>query len=213
MKASADRAAEYWDNYYRLPRVLENLIESKLLGEHERLQVELHYSFLSGYVHATGHAYSLLRPRWNPPPEPPHYDHYVSELTVLYVVRLAAEELRHLATAYGRPPAVTVGGWPTIERQLRQADAVSSHFWFLGKSGPHVYDRVMSVDDEMFDNARDGETVFSMMTLDYRSLTATQIRYDPNPLQRLVRMHSDHTEMATRTTYRSPFPRADARFR
>lgn len=55
--------------------------------------------------------------------------------------------------------------------------------------------------------------IVKIETIDPMSLTLEQIRYDPNPFKRLVRMHSDHHEMTTGTVFRSPFPRSDARFR
>jgi hypothetical protein len=72
----------------------------------------------------------------------------------------------------------------------------------------------MSVDDEMFEQS-EGQSarLIAMETIDPMSLTLDQIRYDPNPLDRLVKMHADHHELTTGTMYQSPFPRADARFR
>ena len=214
MRASAKRARAYWETYFRLPRVLENLEESGLLTAHERLQVDLHYSFLSGFVHATGHGYSTIRGRWVAVPVPPEYDHYCSELVLLYVIRIAAEELRHLKRAYELPPTVGVKGWPEVERDLQWADAASEHFWFLGTSAPHLFDRVMSVDDEMFELSEgDTSRLVAMNTLDPMALTLDQIRYEPDPLRRLIQMHSDRREMTTGAEYRSPFRRPDADYR
>lgn len=76
MRESADRARAFWDNYWKLDRILENLEVSALLSERERLQVELHYSLLSGFVHATGYGYGTVQGRTIAARVPPSYDHY-----------------------------------------------------------------------------------------------------------------------------------------
>ena len=48
---------------------------------------------------------------------------------------------------------------------------------------------------------------------DPNTLTEGEIGFDPNPLRRLIAMHNDQTEYTTGLTYKSPFPRPDARFR
>ena len=197
-----------------MDRILENLKVSGLLSERERLQVELHYSLLSGFVHATGYGYGTVQGRTMAAPVPPSYDHYLSELVLLYIIRLAVEEYRNIKRAFEKPPEVGLRGWATIAHDLDLADKASEHFWFLGASGPQLYDRVMSVDDEMFEQSEGNSArLMAMTTLDPMLLTLNQIRYDPNPLDRLIKMHADHHELTTGTVYQSPFPRADALYR
>jgi len=108
--------------------VLDNLRLCNLITDHERLQIELHYSFLSG---------ALLVPRIERPP------------------RIRPRRFGHA----GRP---------------------------------------------------DVKALLGMDTLDPESLALDQIAYDPDPLNRLVALHRDHSELTTRTVYRTPLPRSDA---
>jgi hypothetical protein len=45
------------------------------------------------------------------------------------------------------------------------------------------------------------------------SIKPSVVRYYPNPLQRIIRLHSSYQELITGQVFRSPFERADARFR
>lgn len=216
MRAAADQAREYWSDYLTKERVLDNLRLCNLITDHERLQIELHYSFLSGYVHSTAHGYDSIMGRYIQSPAPPDYDHYCSELALLYMARIATEELRFFHRGLAVEATTTIPTWSAIEQDLARADADSAHFWFLGSSGPHAYDRVVSVDDLMFvaaggDAGRpDLKALLGMKTLNPESLALDQISYDPDPLNRLVALHRDHSELTTRTVYRTPWPRSDA---
>ena len=147
-------------------------------------------------------------------PVPPSYDHYLSELVLLYIIRLAVEEYRNIKRAFEKPPKLGCEVGRPLRTIVPPADKASEHFWFLGASGPQLYDRVMSVDDEMFEQSEGNPArLMAMTTLDPMLLTLNQIRYDPNPLDRLIKMHADHHELTTGTVYQSPFPRADALYR
>lgn len=140
--------------------------------------------------------------------------HLAPRRAKLYLIRIAGEEVRHLHRAYEASGRTSVRTWEQTARDLQVAEAVSSHFWFLGSSQPHWYDRVMSVSDEMWvESDEDAKTMVAMHTIDPASLTFDQITYDPNPLHRLIDMHRSGRELTTGATFISPFRRRDADFR
>lgn len=218
LREAAERARGYWRTYLKIGRVLENLRLNELINEHEELQLDLHYSFLSGYVHPTGFGYEQLRGnlKFRPAPE---YDHFVSELTLLYIIRIATEELRAFHEGiWAQRAGTTIPAQTAIEKALEAADRTTAHFWFIGHSRPHEWDRVRSVDDVMYlaaggDDEVDTAKLFAMKTIDPASLGPDEITYEPNPLERLIRLHGDGGEFMTGTRYRSPFPRRDSRNR
>jgi hypothetical protein len=213
LREMAKRAKWHWDEKFSFPRILDNLLVNDLLTERERLHLELHYGFLSAFTHATGAGYEQIQGRTMNVDLEPAYDHYASELTLLYLIRWAIEELHSVRRGFDRPPVVRLSGWNHVEADLERADRVSKHLWVLGTQ-PHRYDRVMAANDLMFKRAgARSAAILKEPQPDPALLTDEEIGFDPNPLHRLIQMHADQTEMMTRLTYRSPFPRIDARFR
>lgn len=213
LREMARRAKWHWDEKFSFPRILDNLVVNALLTERERLHLELHYGFLSAFTHATGAGYEQIQGRTMNVALDPPYDHYASELGLLYLVRWAIEELRSIRLGFDRPPAATLSGWEQVEVDVREADRVSEHLWVLGTK-PHRYDRVMAANDLMFKRAGGrSAAILKEPQPDPETIPDAEIGFDPNPLHRLVQMHADQSEMMTRLSYRSPFPRPDARFR
>jgi hypothetical protein len=187
-----------------------NLRENKLCSQETLRRFEVHYRFLSAFVHPLPAGYDLVYGR-NRPSGAPRYDHYAAELVLLYINKLAASELNFLKRMTNRTPSVQLDGWPTVEAHIAAADANAAHLWFPGVDDPHAYDRVGEANSRGMRRSGRG-----LLPMDQRptpeDLQPHQIRYYRNPLQRLIRMHQSFEEM-TGFSYRSPWPRDDARFR
>jgi hypothetical protein len=193
----------------RWPQLKENLRENRLCGAETLRRLEVHYRFLSAFVHPVSAGYDLVYGR-NRPTGAPRFDHYASELVLLYVNKVGATELKFLKRMTGRTPRVRLNGWPAVEAHISAADAAAAHLWFPGVDPPHEYDRVEEANSRGM--GRGGGLVPMNRRLRPNDLRPRQIRYYRNPLQRLRRMHQSFQEL-TGFAYTSPWPREDARFR
>jgi hypothetical protein len=193
----------------RWPELKANLRENRLCSQETLRRLEVHYRFLSAFVHPVPAGYDLVYGR-NRPTGAPHYDHYSSELALLYINKLAAAELKDLKRMTTRTPRVCVHDWPSVQSRIEAADAAAAHLWYPGVDQPHAYDRVEEA------NSRGMLSGGRLRPMNERpkpdTLKPQQIRYYRNPLQRLIRMHESSHEF-TGFAYISPWPRDDARFR
>lgn len=212
MEQYAKQNEEFRQDYFTSDRLRRNLEVADLATEHERMQIDVHLDFLSAFVHGSPASYDAIYAGRKRPAGFPPYDHYCSELALLYVIRIAGEELFHFERALSRPPVTPIRDWTTTARDIELADRVSAHFWFLGRSGPHHYDRVRSVEDAMFEAAGEPANILKVPRIDPASLELEHIHYE-DPLKRIVDMHSSYQEMTTGTWYQSPWPRDDAALR
>jgi hypothetical protein len=83
-------AQEQQRNYapLRWPEIKANLRENRLCSEETLRRFEVHYHFLSAFVHPVPAGYDLVYGR-NRPTGAPRYDHYASELALLYITNSA----------------------------------------------------------------------------------------------------------------------------
>ena len=72
------------------------------------------------------------------------FDHYWSELLLLYVIVIAAAELEIYGRIARRIPRLDLRDWDDVLSEAREAQAASSYFWFLS-GAPEVYDRIDTV--------------------------------------------------------------------
>jgi hypothetical protein len=206
---NAQEQRRVYSGALRWPDIKSNLRENRLCSEETLRRFEVHYRFLSAFVHPVPAGYDLVYGR-NRPSGAPRYDHYAAELALLYINKLGASELTFLKRMTTRTPRVRLDDWPTVEAHIAAADASAAHLWFPGVDEPHAYDRVEEANSR---GIRRGRTLIPMnqrATPD--DLKPHQIRYYRNPLQRLIRMHQSFQEL-TGFSYISPWPRDDARFR
>ena len=150
-------------------------------------------------------AYDMVYGR-DRPSGAPRYDHYSSELILLYVVKIASEELKALKRMSRRPPTMRLAGWEGVDARIRLGDELAQHLWFPGDTPPHRYDFV----DEANSRGMRGERLVDRdKRLSPEQLKASQVRYYRNPLVRLIKMHSSFNEM-TGFSSDSPWPRSDS---
>ena len=206
-EAWAAEAAAGWRQYFTHEQVLMALRVNRLLPRIEAVQVDVHYAFLSGFAHPSKRGYEAVHGR-NYPNRMPTFDHYTSELMLLYVITIASAELDIFARMTRRAPRLSLSGWSGVEAEITAARLASGHFWFLGGE-PTMYDRIDTV------HTPPGRSVpkWGPPRMDPAALKPDRVRYYADPLDRLVKLHAGYQEMSSRLIYRSPFERQDARNR
>lgn len=199
----ANEAAAAWRRWFAHEKVMTGLRVNRLLPRSE-VHVDVHYAFLSGYAHPSKRGYEALHGR----NDREGFDHYASELCLLYAITIAAAELEAYGRMTRRTPAIGLSGWDDVILDVRDARFASSYFWFLGE-GPQMLDRI---DTAHTPRGRQKPKV-GRPRIDPATLSDAKVRYYSDPMERLVRLHQSWREMTTGLYHQSQFPREDARFR
>jgi hypothetical protein len=132
------------------------------------------------------------------------FDHYTSELVLLYVIVIAAAELEIYGRMSRRKPQVGLEDWDSVERDVRGACAATTYFWFLGGE-PQMYDRIESVHTP----PGRSKPKWGRPKVNPMAIPASSVRYYADPLQRLIELHRTSQEMSTGLVHHSPFARHD----
>ena len=186
-----------WDD------ILANLKLNRLLSERNAMRMDVHYRFLSAFVHPFTDQRRLLhgtQGAWNT------FDHYSSELALLYIVILGGRELRALIHGLTRPPRAKISDPDSLRTLVRHADLISRHMWFPGQP-PHDFDRVQEANNRKVIGRKLPASLATRTPPD--QVRSGTIRYYRNPLRRLIRLHSSANEL-TGFSYTSPWHRRDA---
>ena len=199
----AAASATAWRRWFTLNKLMEALAVNRLLPGQAQ-QVDVHHSFLSGFVHPSKRGYQAIHGR-NYPDRMGSYDHFASEILLLYVIVIAAAELEIYGRMAHRVPRLGLSHWPDVEAEVAAARIDSAYFWFLGGE-PTMYDRIASVHTPR-GNAR---LRWGRPRMDPASVPNSAVRYYADPLERLVKLHQTSREMATGLAYQSSFERPDA---
>jgi hypothetical protein len=201
----AAEAASSWRTYFRHDKAVKALRANRLLPGIEHVQVDVHYNFLSGFAHPSKKGYEAV---WggNTPDRMGSFDHYASELVLLYVITLAAAELDAFGRMARRDPKLGLHDWEAVEHDVWEARLAASYFWFLGGE-PTMFDRIETV------HTSPGARYPKWGRPRYDPRTIKRVRYYADPMDRLVRLHSSFQELSTGLVYQSPFDRPDAKFR
>jgi hypothetical protein len=190
--------------------IKSNLRLNRMFTETRLRQLNVHYRFLSACVHpwpaATNLVYGRARPRRR------GYDHYASELLLLYIVEIAAAELTALGKMATRTPRLKLAHWRTVVADIKTAKAATAYFWYPGGQ-PHDFDRVKEANARMWYATKDLPTQFPPKRITKPDqLKDDQIGYYRNPFRRVIQMHIQGQELMG-FTYVSLWPRADAQQR
>lgn len=198
---------EMYHTSLRWPVLLDNLRRNALASSDDLLRIGVHYRFLSAFVHPLSDNHRLLYGNNYDLGRPLRYDHYSSELALLYIVAFAAYEIDTLLRARERSPGFTVRDAALITRQQREAQSASAYLWFIGDP-PHDFDRIAEANQQIWSlpQERWGEVPKPP------SLSPEEVRYYQDPLRRLIKLHDPSTELMG-YAFVSPWPRSDARFR
>lgn len=199
--ASQNRA--YYSQYLAWSAIKDNLILNGLATGEEVARYDVHYRYLSGFVHPIAHMADDIYGRNALAPQ---YDHFASELVLLYVNALSTLELQNFRRMADRAPSLQLVDWDEVERQVAVARRLAAHLWFPGWS-PTQYDRVHVANERAFAAHDTGEAVARP-----EDIPEADVSYYSQPLRRLVGMHASFNELMG-FSYVSPWPRQDARFR
>jgi hypothetical protein len=195
-----------WHVYLTWPSLLTNLQENALVDDVDAGRLTAHYRFLSGYAHpVTDQRRNIYGNQallgW------PKYDHYSSELVLLYAITLGSLELRHFIQSIERRTGPHLADTDAVAQVLEAAESATSYFWFLG-AHPYAYDTWKAHNEACSRAFRAGGTP---------ELTPEpgpdDVPYPADPLRRLASMHSTTVEFTTGFAFVSPWPRDDARLR
>jgi hypothetical protein len=135
----AASAAAMWDQYFVHGRVMKAIDVNHLLPGRLRMQVDIHDGFLSGYAHPSNKGYEAFH-GLNNPDRLDDFDHYGSEIALLYVITLAAAELEIFMRMSRRQPRLGLRDADAIATEVRDARLSSSYFCHGHRGQPSPID-------------------------------------------------------------------------
>jgi len=208
-KVSRGQANETHSRLYRwflnFDKVLENLRLNSVLNKKTTTRVIVHYNFLSNFSHSTSDSIKNLLRLQNyymvgGSGTLISYDHYYSELALLYVCHLLSMYLEHAIYYFATWRRIHIKNTEIYSSLCRKVEEDFGYFWFIFNK-PHEYDRFAHANRKS-----------NYMKQIYRpeDIRLRDIRYYENPLYRLKQMHQSQHELTTHNVYNSPFPRDDA---
>ncbi len=203
----AEQARSVWQSLFVYEKLRRNLLLNRLLTTRQAVEVDVHYGFLSAFTHAVERGYDLVYGP-NVPSRRGGYDHYASELVVLYVVTLAAQELSIFARAASKPPRLRLLGGDVVAAEVAAARSAASHLWFLS-GDPLLLDRINEVHTRLAHRRHP----WGRPPIDPAAIPVDRVRYYTNPLVRLVELHRGSRELSTGLGFSAPFSRSDAIYR
>jgi hypothetical protein len=200
---------EHYANLYRyfltFERILDNLRLNGVLNKKTSTRVLVHYNFLSSYSHSTSDSISIAKTRklhqFSSSGLDVVYDHYLSELALLYICHLLTMHLQY---------AIHYLDWRSIELRhkgkyyralCKRVDNEFGYFWFIYNK-PHQYDRYVHANHKCNYKKR--------LFFRPEQIRPGDVRYYENPLYRLKQLHQSQQELTTGNMFVSPFPRNDA---
>jgi len=208
-KSSRGQAAESHSRLYRwflnFDKVLENLRLNSVPNKKTTTRVIVHYNFLSNFSHSASDSIKNLLRLQNyymvgGGGTLISYNHYYSELALLYVCHLLSMYLEHAIYYFTTWRHIHIENTEIYSSLCRKVEEDFGYFWFIFNK-PHEYDR--------FDHANRKSNYMKQICRP-KDIRLSDIRYYENPLYRLKQMHQSQHELTTHNVYNSPFPRADA---
>jgi len=189
-------------------KILGNLNLNGVLNKKTTTRVLVHYNFLSNFSHSTSDSLSIIRERKfyqiSPDGLDIIYNHYLSELALLYICHLLSMHLQH-AIYYLRWRSIKLKkNKSKLYRSLCQkVESDFGYFWFIFNK-PHQYDR--------YNHANRKCNYKKKLFYRPEDIRLGDVRYYENPLYRLKQLHQSQRELTTGNVFDSPFPRKDALF-
>ena len=211
-REQAHRHRNLYEKHLSWQSITESLGANGFYNHVQLQQLQVHYRFLSAYTHALQAGYDLLHPRRRSTTD--GYDHYSSEIVLLYVNAIAAREIEAFLNMAEHPPVVEVAQVDEAHTAARRSRRLSAHLWFPGDL-PHAYDRFIAANRAVWRHYREHRSLpdARAATPSPSALAEEDVDYYANPLTRLIGMHQSQHEMTTGNVYRSPWERPDANMR
>jgi hypothetical protein len=193
--------------YLNFDKMLEHLCLNNVLNLRTATRVLVHYNFLSKFSHCTWNSIQLLSSRkiYQSSRNGLNriYDHYLSELALLYVCHLLSMFLKHVIF-YLRWRKIKLKKKTKMYTALiNQVEQEFGYFWFIYNK-PHQYD--------IFDYANRKSDYKKKIFIRPEDIRIRDVRYYNDPLKRLKNLHSSSRELTSGNIYKSPFHRNDALF-
>jgi hypothetical protein len=198
VKWAKDNQASY-ELYLKWSSIRANVIENGFATEDDMRRIDVHYRFLSSYVHPISDRQEATYGRnqgW------PRYDHYASELVLLYIITFAVREIRAFLAMCKLDPAAGIAQEAALVAECDRLWRAAGHLWFPGQPR-HAYEDYLAAN----------RAVFEHMSPDRVPPVDRDGLYYSDPLGRLVALHQSCHEMLTGIVYQSPWERHDARWR
>lgn len=175
--------------YMRWSSICRNLELNTLVQPNEVVRLQVHYTFLSAFSHASQSGYELnLRPVQGSPTA----DHLLGELSLLYVCTLAVTEIETWDSYIGARSHLLAPLDPEVRALAGEVASLVSYFWFLG-GRPQDLDRCAEA------NRRAHPLLLAGRRLEVRphQIPDEEVLYYQNPLERLARLHAGDREITT----------------
>lgn len=187
----AKRNQAVYGAFLKWGSILWNLQLSDLVKPHELLQLQVHYTFLSAFTHATNKRRDTTG---QGRPGGPPADHVLSELILLYASAIAIAELRAWCAFIERRPGMLEPLSTDIQDRIAVAARTIDYFWFLGGS-PQPFDYYQEANRRAHEHL--GQGGIRTPTGNLRDVAAADLSYYANPFDRLSRMHIGESEIMT----------------
>ena len=185
----ARRNQAIYGAFLRWRSICSNLELSQLTSTMELVQLQVHYSFLSAFTHASNSGYEVNRLARLPGPSAAHL---LGELAALYAIVLAAAEIRAWSPYMAQRPRLLAPLSPETVALVDRAEDIAGYFWFL-VGGPQLYDFCQEANGRAHPRLLAGDRPDCSPA----DLSPGEVGYYPNPFERLARMHIGEREMMT----------------
>lgn len=205
--ADPDRLREWartnsglYRDYLRWSSLLGNLRLNERAHESELMQLEVHYRFLSAYVHATPTGYGYIEPgRAGLFVRSEHW-HAITELALLYACSIGISELRSFVEFADRRPQLTLGNRASVIETCDSISDLTSYLWYPRIGRPCDYDYVQEANRRAHRTREPGQ--WGHPSEHPRSIPPDEVGYYPNPLKRLAALHTGGNEITTSLGFR-----------
>ena len=130
----AKQNRDLYESYLRWASIKESLVSNGFEDAESIARIEVHYRFLSAYIHPLSNRMQDTYGRnrvW------PSYDHFASELALLYILTFAARELRSFRIMCALAPVIGISDEPGYEAAVDGFDSAAAHLWFPGQPHHH----------------------------------------------------------------------------
>jgi hypothetical protein len=122
----ARKNRSYYRQYLSWGAIKGNLVLNGLATSEDVARLDVHYRYLSGFVHPIAHTAQDLYGR---NARAPLYDHFSSELVFFYICVFAIRELENFRRMTDRSPRLRLRDWAAVERKLSDARHACAHLW------------------------------------------------------------------------------------
>jgi hypothetical protein len=204
----AERNATIYRTYLTWSSLKRNMQLNGFADELIVSRLDVHYRFLSAFVHPLTAVDRILYGRNTM--TIPSYDHYSSELALLYVVAFGVTELRNFVAMLDEPPVIGLRDGVETNAFVTHAWDSIAYMWLPGHR-PHWFDRVTEANVRAFRELRETETRPNVA--DPATFKDEDISYYRDPMARLVKLHAGFNEIVTGLSFVPPWARRDAQYR